>query len=483
MPTEARPGFDTSITPVILSFRGREVEEEYLCWYFEKSLQYVRWGLLGACALFVFFGFLDWGLNEANPAIVHRLWLVRYGIICPTIGLLYAFTYSRHFQKYMQVSLALGSVLSGVGILLLSSLALSQARHFYYAGICLTLVYTSTVLRVRFVHVIVVAILLTVAYIVTAVKLGTPFHVFLNNVCFLLSFDVVGVASGYMYEIYLRRIFLQMRKVEEQDRELRLQEEVAEGLLLNTLPAEVANELKCKGRVEPRYYDDVTVLFTDFKAFTFNTEGLSAVDLVARLNDYFSAFDVVTEKYGLEKLKTIGDSYMCVAGLPTHSESHAIDCVLAAFEILDEVAKRQLTRESNWSIRIGLHTGPVVSGVVGTRKFAFDIWGASVNLASRMESTGMEGRVNISASTYEKVKDFFCCEYRGKISTKEHREYDMYFVNGVHDKLLLGGNGPVPEAFLHRYQTYFQRPLEYFPDGLRFGEISPSSDGIGIGLS
>ncbi len=480
---EPRPACDTTITPVTLSFRGQEIENEYLAWYFNISIRYVRLGLLGALGLFIYFGFLDWGLNGANRTVIDRLWLVRYGLICPMVGALYAFTFSRYFRKYIQICLSLGTVMSGVGILLLSALALPAARHFYYAGICLTLVYTSTVLRVRFIYTSAVALLLTVAYGVSAALLSTPFPIFLNNACFLLSFDVVGIASGYLFEIYLRRIFLQMRKVEQQDRELRRQEELAESLLLNTLPAEIATELKSKGEVEPRYYDDVTVLFTDFKSFTNNTEGLPAEELVARLNDYFSAFDLVTAKYGIEKLKTIGDSYMCVAGLPTHSESHAVDCVLAAFEILDEVAQRQLARKSNWSIRIGLHTGPVISGVVGTRKFAFDIWGASVNLASRMESTGEEGRVNISASVYEKVKDFFCCEYRGKISTKEHREYDMYFVNGVQDKLLLGGNGLVPEAFLHRYTTYFQKPLEHFPDGLRFGQMNPSSDGMGIGIS
>jgi len=483
MAQEPRPACDTTFAPVTLSFRHCEIEEAYRNWYFEISLQYVRLGLLGALALFIFFGFLDWSLNGAQPEVVHRLWLVRYGLICPGIGLLYAFTYSRQFRPYMQISLSLGSVLSGIGILALSAMAVPQASHFYYAGICLTLVFTSTVLRVRFVYVIGTALVLTVAYGVSAIQVHTPFHVFLNNASFLLSFDAVGIASGYLYEVYLRRIFLQMRKVEEQDRELRRQEELAEGLLLNTLPAEVADELKSNGKVEPRYYDDVTVLFTDFKCFTLSTEGLPAEELVARLNDYFSAFDMVTKKYGIEKLKTIGDSYMCVAGLPTHSESHAVDCVLAAFEILDEVSQRQLARQSNWSIRIGLHSGPVISGVVGTRKFAFDIWGASVNLASRMESTGEEGRVNISATTYEKVKDFFCCEYRGKISTKERREYDMYFVNGVQDKLLIGGNGAVPEAFLHRYTTYFHKSLEHFPEGLRYGDANPSSDGIGIGIA
>ena len=483
MPQEAHSACDTTIAPVTLRFLGDEIENEYLNWYFDISLRHVRLGLLGALALFVLFGVLDWSLNNRDPQVFRRLCLVRYGFLCPMIAALYAFTFRPQFRKHIQVALALGTIFSGIGILAITHIAISGARYSYYAGICLTIVYTSTVLRVRCIYTVGVAIVLTAAYIVSAISLQTPTRILLNNIFFLVSFDGVGIWSGYFYERYLRRIFLQMRTVEDQDRELRKQEELAESLLRNTLPAEVANELKDKGRVDPRYYDDVTVIFTDFKSFTLNTEGLPAEELVARLNDYFSAFDIVMSKYGLEKLKTIGDSYMCVAGLPTHSESHAVDAVLAAFEILDEVGKRQMARKSNWSIRIGVHTGPVIGGVVGTRKFAFDIWGASVNLASRMESTGEPGRVNISANTYEKVKDFFCCEYRGKIGTKERREYEMYFVTGVLDKLLAGNNDKVPEAFLHRYSTYFQKGLEHFPDGLRFLDVDPSTDAIGIGIS
>ena len=165
-------------------------------------------------------------------------------------------------------------------------------------------------------------------------------------------------------------------------------------------------------------HEDVTILFTDFKSFTLSTEELAADDLVRRLNDYFTAFDEVTSSYGLEKLKTIGDSYMCVCGLPTHVSSHAVDALLAAFDMLHEVKKRQCGGGPPWSIRIGLHTGPVISGVVGIRKFAFDVWGESVNFASRMESSGTPDRINISASTYMKVKDFFWCESRGKVLTK-----------------------------------------------------------------
>jgi class 3 adenylate cyclase len=229
----------------------------------------------------------------------------------------------------------------------------------------------------------------------------------------------------------------------------------------------VAAELKEKGAVAPRYYEDVTILFTDFKGFTLETERLAAEELVNTLNEYFTAFDEITSRYGLEKLKTIGDSYMCVAGLPTYTPSHAVDAMLAAFEMLAEVKRRKLSHPAAWSIRIGLHTGPVISGVVGIRKLAFDIWGESVNFASRMESSGHPDHINLSASTYTRVKDFFACEHRGRIATKEKREYDMYFANGILPSLLHETQeGMIPAAFLWRYHNYFHKNLEHFPESL-----------------
>jgi class 3 adenylate cyclase len=208
------------------------------------------------------------------------------------------------------------------------------------------------------------------------------------------------------------------------------QEQRSEALLLNILPAPVAAELKDKGSVAPMHFDDVTVCFTDFVGFTVSSETMSAQDLIAKLHEYFTEFDKIITRYGLEKLKTIGDSYMFVSGLPKEDPRHAENAVRAALEIVEKSKELGLKNPAlNWRLRVGLHSGPVVAGVVGFKKFAFDIWGDTVNLASRMESSGSPNRVNLSERTWLAVKDQIPCEPRGLVKTKDGRDLPMYFAN------------------------------------------------------
>jgi adenylate cyclase len=209
----------------------------------------------------------------------------------------------------------------------------------------------------------------------------------------------------------------------------------SDDLLLNILPAEIAEELKEKGSADAQLIDEVTVLFTDFKGFTSMSEKLSPKELVRDIHECFSAFDLIMERNRMEKIKTIGDSYMAAGGLPTPNNTHATDAVKAALEIRqfidDGIARKIAMSAPYFEIRIGIHTGPVVAGIVGVKKFAYDIWGDTVNTASRMESSGVAGKVNISGSTYELVKDKFNCTYRGKVQAKNKGEVDMYFVESI----------------------------------------------------
>jgi len=208
----------------------------------------------------------------------------------------------------------------------------------------------------------------------------------------------------------------------------------SDDLLLNILPEETAQELKENGKVEAKQFNAVTVLFTDFKGFTQYSENLSPQALVETIGFYFSKFDEIIEKHGLEKIKTIGDAYMCAGGLPFPTEDHAHKMVRAAIEIaafVDETKKNENATEKIFDIRIGINSGPVVAGVVGSKKFAYDIWGDTVNVASRMESMSEPGKINISENTYSLIKEEFDCEYRGEIEAKNRGKLKMYFVNGT----------------------------------------------------
>jgi class 3 adenylate cyclase len=205
-------------------------------------------------------------------------------------------------------------------------------------------------------------------------------------------------------------------------------------LLLNILPAETARELKATGTARARRYDEVTVMFTDFKDFTRKGELLGPEELVEEINHCYSGFDAIIARHGIERIKTIGDSYMCAGGLPVPNLTHPADVVRAALEIQAFMAGNNAARREQglpyFELRVGVHTGAVVAGIVGTAKFAFDIWGDTVNTASRMESSGEAGRVNISRATFDLVRDRFACEYRGRMEVRNKGEMEMYYVTG-----------------------------------------------------
>ncbi len=228
-------------------------------------------------------------------------------------------------------------------------------------------------------------------------------------------------------------IFRNYRQKAKINKVLDRQKAEIEELLLNILPSEVATELQTTGNATPKSYSKVSVLFTDFKGFTSIADQLEPEVLVSELNNCFTAFDNIIEKHRLEKIKTIGDSYMCAGGIPTPDDNHEFRMLRAAMEIQDYVYRlneqRRARGSETWDIRIGVHVGAVVAGVVGKKKYAYDIWGRAVNIASRMESSGVPGQVNISAATYQLVKDKFACIYRGKIHAKGVGEIDMYLVD------------------------------------------------------
>jgi class 3 adenylate cyclase len=250
----------------------------------------------------------------------------------------------------------------------------------------------------------------------------------------------------------------------ERTAEIEHERQVSEELLLHILPRQIADELRESGRVEPKYYSDVTIIFADFVGFTRLFDNLSVDRVVRILHQLFTDFDHITRAYELEKLKTVGDGYMAAGGLTRGGASHPVDTILAAFEIIEAVRRRTEEERIALSVRVGLHTGPVAAGVVGIDKFVFDVWGDTVNFAARLEATSTPNKVNISESTYLRVKDFFTIEPRGRVQTKEGKERDMYFVRELHPELVGPGSPPAP--FADRYRIYYQHAPYAFPSTL-----------------
>ncbi|MES2638673.1 MAG: adenylate/guanylate cyclase domain-containing protein [Myxococcota bacterium] len=267
--------------------------------------------------------------------------------------------------------------------------------------------------------------------------------------------DLVAVGLGVPFLVHFldrvrRRSWEKTVEIERQRHELAGDKARIDVLLHNLLPASIVTELKANDRVEPRHHNEVTVLFTDFVGFTTIAEQVSAEELVADLDACFSSFDAIVARRGLERLKTIGDSYMAAAGVPVARRTHAADAVLAALDIVRAITVHSAARVANgrpsWDVRVGLHTGPLVAGIVGQTRFAYDVWGDTVNMASRMESSGSPGCVNISETTAAKVADLFVIQPRGQVAAKNKGLVEMFYVVGLRPEMSVDGLGIEPNA-------------------------------------
>jgi histidine kinase len=249
----------------------------------------------------------------------------------------------------------------------------------------------------------------------------------------LLSGQIaISIENALLYENLEQKVVDRTETIEQQKKELEQEKEKSENLLLNILPIEIAEELKKNGCYKPRRYENVSILFADFEGFTKLSERITTEELVDMIDYCYKHFDEITSKYHVEKIKTIGDSYMCASGLPVESKDHAVHAVQVALDMLAFVEQFNEERKKQnlpyCAIRIGIHSGSVAAGVVGNKKFAYDIWGDAVNIASRLESNSEGGRINISGKTYALIHHAYPCTYRGKISIKNRGEIDMYFL-------------------------------------------------------
>lgn len=273
----------------------------------------------------------------------------------------------------------------------------------------------------------------------------------------IIAFRILNQQTFKRKKYLEAKIKKRTREIVRKQKEIESEKERSDALLRNILPAKIASELKLNGKVKVQYYDLASVLFIDFKDFSRFSQFLNPMVLINELNKNFCEFDDITEKHRLEKIKTIGDAYMCAGGIPEPNLTNPFDAILAAFEILNYLNKAE---DDQWlcNVRIGIHTGEILAGVIGKNKFAYDIWGEAVNTASRMESSGEAGKINISGETQALVADFFDFEYRGKLEAKHRNEFDMYFVNRIKKPYSKDENGTIPnELFWKKVNCHINK--------------------------
>ncbi len=273
---------------------------------------------------------------------------------------------------------------------------------------------------------------------------------YFSNIAIILYLCFVALVIRALYSQlnlrFARTQYMLEQIINKRTEDLIIEKEKTEKLLANVLPKNTASEIMEKGKATKIKYNFVTVLFSDIQGFTKIAEETNPEVLIDELDKFFFYFDSVVERLGIEKIKTIGDAYMCAGGIPEKNRTNPVEVILAALEMQDYMKKLKETSDLEgmkfWDIRIGIHTGTVVAGVVGQKKLSYDIWGDTVNTASRMESSGEAGKVNISGTTYEFVRDFFICEHRGRMPVKYKGELDMYFVQGIVPELRDGEGKP-----------------------------------------
>lgn len=304
---------------------------------------------------------------------------------------------------------------------------------------------------------------------------------YFTRAAFLIYLLIIGLVSWAIYEElnlrFARRQFMLEQIINKRTEDLIIEKEKSEALLANVLPRNTASEIMAKGKAAKIKYNFVTVLFSDIQGFTKIAEEMNPEVLIDELDKFFFYFDSVVEKFGIEKIKTIGDAYMCAGGIPEKNRTNPVEVILAALEMKVYMKKLKESSELKgmkyWDIRIGVHTGTVIAGVVGQKKLSYDIWGDTVNTASRMESSGEAGKINISGTTYEFVKEFFICEYRGKMPVKYKGELEMYFVNGIVPNLS-DENGAPNRKFMLKMQMIRLLDIEEMVIKMFDEEASPN---------
>lgn len=405
------------------------IEKQFLADYQVNTLFTARLALLLGFILYSLFGILD---IYAVPISKNIVWFIRFAIVAPiTLGVFFS-TYIPRFQKYIQPMMCFVSAISGLGIVTMIAITREAefGNRFYFTGLILISMWAYGLLRLRFWYAVLANLIIMVGYEFATIEIKqlltseTGIVIFTMHNFFFLGANVIGMFTGYALERYTRIDFLQKFTIQQQ-------RDQADKLLYNILPERIAEKLKHSNKTIAEEFDSASVLFADIVNFTPISARFGPREVVDMLNEIFSSFDELVDKYGAEKIQVAGDGYMVAAGVPTPRSDHAALLADLALAMLDCVQNGEfLGGKHPIEIRIGINSGSLIAGVIGRKKFFYALWGDMVNTASRMESHGSSGKIQITRETYELVKDDFDCEYIGKLPIKGKGEMDVWHLLG-----------------------------------------------------
>lgn len=394
-----------------------DIEVQFREDYHANTISTMRFAIVLGIVLYSVFGILD---VYAAPVSKNILWFIRYAIVVPCFVFLLIISYSQQYQKYIQSLVCLGVVVAGWGVIAGITIVreVEFASRFYFSGLLLVSMWAYGLSRLQFRYAVLANVIILLGYEYTNIVLQqrleteTGTVIFIVHNFFFLGANVIGMFTSYYLERYTRYDFIQKYTIQaERDQ--------ADRVLYNVLPETIAERLKQNQETIAEEFDSASVLFTDIVNFTPISARFAPDKVFNLLNDLFSRFDELVEKYGVEKIQVAGDAYMVAAGVPNPRPDHATVLARLALDMLDCVKNLELLEGKHpIEIRIGLNTGSLMAGVIGRKKYYYALWGDMVNMASRMQSHGTGGKIQITREMYELVKDDFVCEYIGKINVK-----------------------------------------------------------------
>lgn len=407
------------IDPFTLRFRSEELERTFLRWYDRTTRPQIRLALVLGFSLYLAFYLLDlWALPDLAVPI---LW-IRLSVVLVT-GIVLRLTYSQGFLRWRRWMLDLTVLVLAGGLLGIMVLGGARAQ-LHLIGIILALLATHALFRLRFPDAVALSAVIIAAYNAQLFRFGNPeWWIVGNDNFFLVSAAVLGAFASYDIERFARRSFVHQRHSEEERRR-------SEELLDNVLPPAIASRLKNGEGVIADRYTDATVLFADIVGFTPLASRLEPEDVLDLLNRHFTEFDRITRDHGLQKIKTVGDAYMLAGGCPEAQEDHLERIADAAIAIRDAVRAAGEENSLAIDVRIGFATGPVVAGVIGETRLAYDLWGDTVNTASRMETSGPVGEIHVTEAVYRKLGDRYAFRAQGEIEIKGKGPMPTYILEG-----------------------------------------------------